>query len=138
MKSALLVALQPEGVNMVRWLPILCMAALVSPASAAPLCGYEASSIDRIVGDITRAGGRVVLDTADFIAAEEPRRMILWTFAKPKSGQFPAFICRQVVQTGDRIDVQLRAVCNGAKPECDALIASVLDQQQKATQHLRP
>ncbi|WP_156633735.1 hypothetical protein [Methylobacterium sp. Leaf113] len=122
---------------MIPWLPALSVFAL-SSASAAPLCGYEAASIDQMVGDITRAGGRVVLDTPDFIAAEEPRRLILWTFAKPKSGQFPAFICRQVVQTGDRIDIQLSAVCKGAKPQCDALIASVLDQQQKATQHLRP
>lgn len=111
--------------------------AMPAPASAEALCGHEVVSIEQMVRDIqAKAGGRVSLDNASFVAVDDPANMILWTFAKPSGGRFPAYICRKVVQEDGKV-VQLRALCRGPKPECDALIASVLDQQQKATQSLR-
>lgn len=107
-------------------------------ARAESLCGHEVVSIDQMVRDIrAKGGGRVSVDNDRLVALEDPANMILWTFAKPSGGRFPAYICRKIVQEDGQIVVKLRALCNGPKAECDALIAGILDQQQKATAHLR-
>ncbi len=82
-------------------------------------------------------GVTVERETSSAVELSDAKRMILWTLSKPAQSPVSAYICRRVVQEGDRIVIKMTAECDGTTADCDGLVGRVLIEQNRATAPLR-
>lgn len=115
------------------------LAALIPwPATAKQLCGREVLPFAEMAAAIkTDPGTEVSRETASFVEIHDPKRLMIWTLAKPIGDQPAAYICRRVVQEDGQVKIHLSAECVGRTQNCDGLIGRILSEQNRATAPLR-
>ena len=111
---------------------------LVQAALGKQLCEREVLPFAAMLSTLRGEPGVVVdSETSSTVQLSDAKRMIVWTLSKPMPASVSAYICRRVVQEGNRIVIKMTAECDGTTLDCDALVGRVLLEQNRATEHLR-
>jgi hypothetical protein len=57
-----------------------------------------------------------------WVIAQDPRNHVLWSFTPAGHYAHPTAVRRQVQQVGNDVVIEMRALCESVKPNCDKLM----------------
>ena len=123
--------------HLTRTLLCAAMAVLAAlPAGAQPLpaapgnaIGYE--SVEAALAALKRKHGVTFSTENGWTIASDRKELTIWSFAPATNPAYPAVVKRQLVPSGEGMEVKMSVMCKGAKADCDALVRSynALNQQ---------
>lgn len=124
----------------IRTRTLLTAVALViasTPAAADGICGVKGDTAPVIVAALRAQKLTTQPAPSQYEAFADNDRRILWALTKEGHPAHPSVVCRQVVQTGPEMKVEMQAQCDGPQAACDALVRefqSLTDMMRRTVQ----
>ncbi len=117
----------------------VAMALLPGTAALAPdLCGRPAEQPQALFDRLTRTE-KLKEDFRDksYVAISDKAKDTIWTFTVPGHPAHPSVVCRQPVQDGAELRLQMNVQCNAAEAECQKLVTAFQELNQRMLREMR-
>ena len=69
--------------------------------------------------------------------AEDQAELTFWSFPPPGHPAYPSAVKRQLVKTGDALEMEMNVACEAPKDACEALVAKFQQINQQMMQAMR-
>jgi hypothetical protein len=107
-------------------------------ALAQDLCGRPAEQPQVLFGRLTKTE-KLKEDFRDksYVAISDKAKDTIWTFTVPGHPAHPSVVCRQPVQDGAELRLQMNVQCNAAEAECQKLVTAFQELNQRMLREMR-
>jgi hypothetical protein len=107
-------------------------------ASADDLCGRLREAPQALFERLTKTEklGEGFRDKA-YVTINDAAKGTIWTFTVAGHPAHPSAVCRQPVQDGDAIRLEMGVQCNAPEAECEKLVNAFQELNQKMLEELK-
>jgi hypothetical protein len=113
------------------------LAVLAGPARADDLCGRPREAPDALLQRLTKTEklGESFRDKA-YVTINDAANATIWTFTVAGHPAHPSVVCRQPVEDGGKLRMDMGIQCEASDDECERLARAFEDFNQKMLKEL--
>ena len=107
------------------------------PATAPPGVAIGYPSVAAALEALHAKPGVAFRTQDGWTIAEDQAELTFWSFPPPGHPAYPSAVKRQLVGTGDDLQLEMNVACEAPKPACEALVSRYQQLNQQMIQSMR-
>ena len=107
------------------------------PAAPAPGVAIGYPSVATALEGLHAKPGVAFRTQDGWTIAEDQAELTFWSFPPPGHPAYPSAVKRQLVKTGDDLQLEMNVACEAPKQACEALVARYQQLNQQMIQSMR-
>lgn len=89
------------------------------------ICGYQFQSVVAAFETLTNDAGVSFLSSSqEYLNFQDGDNGLIWTFTRDAHPAHPGLVCQRVVQTSEKVSIDMQVMCGGPKKACDTMVSA--------------